>query len=112
MTEAEREALLRTAGESRTIDFDASPEAAEEHAPASPAATASPAAGTAPVSSFMFQGKTTFAEVMAQGITQAQIETVLGMPMGSKLQSVKDFSDRNGLRYSAIRAGLSQPMTR
>jgi len=80
------------------------------------ASTIAPAAASAvaaaPVSSFMFQGKTTFAEVMAQGVTQAQIETVLGLPMGSKTQSVKDFSDRNGLRYSAIRAGLSQLITR
>ena len=59
---------------------------------------------------FVFQGKTSFADVMAAGLSQAQIESVLGMPMGPKLQSVKDFCLNKGLQFSAVRAGLSQLM--
>jgi hypothetical protein len=65
-----------------------------------------PTAGTA----FVFQGRTTFADVLAVGLTQAQIETVLGKPMGSRTQSIKDFCDSNQLSYGTVRAGLSQLM--
>ncbi|MFH2115038.1 MAG: hypothetical protein ABIJ86_11090 [Spirochaetota bacterium] len=60
---------------------------------------------------FVFQGKTSFADVMAAGLTQAQIESVLGRPMGPKVQSVKDFCDSKGLGFSTVRAGLSQLMS-
>ena len=59
---------------------------------------------------FVFQGKTSFADVMAAGLTQAQIESVLGLPMGSKIQSMKDFCESKGLKYSTVRVGLSQLM--
>jgi hypothetical protein len=65
---------------------------------------------TGSATGFVFQGKTSFADVMARGISQAQIESVLGMPMGPKIQSVKDFCESKGLKYSAVRAGLSQLM--
>lgn len=77
------------------------------------AGSASGGAGGVPVSGtgFVFQGKTSFADVLAAGLTQAQIESVLGMPMGPKIQSVKDFCESKGLRYSMVRSGLSQLMS-
>lgn len=65
---------------------------------------------TGSTTGFVFRGKTSFVDVMARGLTQAQIESVLGMPMGPKIQSVKDFCESKGLSYSAVRAGLSQLM--
>jgi hypothetical protein len=121
MTDEQRQSLLRKAGESRTMRFDEDPTATpaavqvvtSTAAPAAaPDAAAAPGAATVVSNSagFMFQGKTSFADVIAAGLSQAQIESVLGMPMGSKIQSIKDFCESKGLKYSTVRAGLSQLM--
>jgi hypothetical protein len=140
MSDEQRDNLLRKAGESRTIRFDeggtAVPAASAAPAVPAPAVATSPAPATGvgqpsapatgqaatqgsgqapgqaatPATSFAFQGKTSFADVMARGLSQAQIESVLGRPMGSRIQSIKDFCESNGLSYSAVRAGLSQLM--
>ena len=60
---------------------------------------------TAPVveeeeSDMLVKGKTTFAEVLSWGVTQEQIEAVLGLPMPSEnLTVIKDFcaGERVGL---------------
>jgi len=124
MTDEQRQSLLRKAGENRTIRFDEG-EAAVQAAAGAPLVS-SPVVATPPApaaglgqsgtqaagsgTGFVFQGKTSFADVMAAGLTQAQIESVLGMPMGSRVQSVKDFCESKGLQYSAVRAGLSRLM--
>jgi hypothetical protein len=119
MSEEQRQELISKAVASRTMVYDAA--LADDHALADPAAipaavpeTGAGGGGTGGIAvggtGFVFQGKTSFADVMAAGLTQAQIESVLGLPMGPKIQSVKDFCESKGLKYSAVRAGLSQLM--
>ncbi|MDX9958370.1 MAG: hypothetical protein RBT68_08000 [Spirochaetia bacterium] len=126
MSDEQRQELISKAAASRTMAFDAA--LAEDHTLAEPAigtgtgtgignagGTGSTMGGAGGVAvsgtGFVFQGKTSFADVMAAGLTQAQIESVLGMPMGPKIQSVKDFCLSKGLAFSAVRAGLSQLMS-
>jgi hypothetical protein len=138
MSDEQRQELIGKAAASRTMVF--SEALAEDHTLAGPVSaesgttstfgtasgtgtgtgignatgTGSATGGTGGVAvsgtGFVFQGKTSFADVMAAGLTQAQIESVLGLPMGPKIQSVKDFCESKGLKYSTVRAGLSQLM--
>lgn len=54
------------------------------------------------------RGTTTFNDVLKIGITQKQIEAVIGdaMPPGS--QKVKDYCAENGLEFSIIKEQLSE----
>lgn len=112
MDEATRSDLLSRAVAMRRAD--GSP--ASQAAPSSQAAgtstgsgtgQGSAAAATAPASAGLsFSGRTSFAEVMAAGLTKAQIESVLGRAMPPQATSVKDFCESNGLAYSQVRNAL------
>jgi hypothetical protein len=55
----------------------------------------------------MVKGKTTFAEVLSWGVSQAEIEQVLGMPMPASTGiKVKDFCSANGLSFETVKTGL------
>ena len=106
MTDEQRQDLLGKVVADRVFSFDGA--ATEDHA--TTAVVEAAGTGAASPTGFVFQGKTSFADVMAAGLTQAQIESVLGLPIGPKIQSVKDFCESKGLKYSTVRAGLSQLM--
>ena len=67
---------------------------------------------TAPVveeeeSDMLVKGKTTFAEVLSWGVTQEQIEAVLGLPIPSEnLTVIKDFVLENGLDFETVKTEL------
>jgi hypothetical protein len=53
------------------------------------------------------RGKTTFAEVLSWGVTQEQIEAVLGLPMPAEnLMVIKDFVLENGLDFETVKTEL------
>ena len=53
------------------------------------------------------KGKTTFAEVLSWGVTQEQIEAVLGLPMPAEnLTVIKDFVLENGLDFETVKTEL------
>ncbi len=54
------------------------------------------------------KGTTTFNDVLKMGITQEQIESVIGdtMPLGS--QKVKDYCAENGLEFSSVKEQLNE----
>jgi len=60
----------------------------------------------APQVGLSFSGKTSFAEVLAAGLTKAQIEGVIGRPMPLAASSVKDYCESNGLAYSQVKKDL------
>ena len=107
LTEEQRQEMFRVSGESRTIRFEdanfdltGSAGGQEDNQPSTP----QPASSSEP---FVWQGRTSFADVMLRGVTQAQIENVLGIPIGSRTQSVREFTDKNGLQYNRVRTALS-----
>ncbi len=77
------------------------------------AGTGDTAAGTEPLpesaaapATLSFTGRTSFGEVMAAGLSKAQIEGVLGRAMPPSAAGVKDFCDSNGLSYGQVKAEL------
>lgn len=74
--------------------------------------TAEVAVETAPtteeeVTDTFIKGKTTFAEVLSWGVTQEQIEAVLGLPMPvENLTVIKDFVVENGLDFETVKTEL------
>ena len=53
----------------------------------------------------LVKGKTTFAELLEWGVTQAAIEQVMGMPMpDAPGMTVKDFCNANGLSFETVKA--------
>jgi hypothetical protein len=56
----------------------------------------------------LIKGKTTFKEVLAWGVTKAQIEKVLGRPMPSEGTVIKDWCTKEGLKFSTIRDALQK----
>lgn len=123
MDEATRSDLLSRAVATRRADGSPASQAAPvaQAAPASQAAGPSTGSGTgqgsaaapeaaaaaAPASAGLsFSGRTSFGEVIAAGLTKAQIEGVLGRAMPPQATSVKDFCESNGLAYSQVRNAL------
>jgi hypothetical protein len=56
----------------------------------------------------LIKGKTTFKEVLAWGVTKAQIEKVLGRPMPAEGTVIKDWCAKEGLEFGAIRDALQK----
>lgn len=56
----------------------------------------------------LIKGKTTFKEVLAWGVTKAQIEKVLGRPMPSEGTVIKDWCTKEGLEFGTIRDALQK----
>ena len=60
-----------------------------------------------PSSDQLVKGKTTIAELLEWGVTQAAIEQVLGMPMPAAAgMTVKDFCNTNGLSFETVKAAM------
>lgn len=117
MDETTRSDLLSRAVAMRRVDESPVSQAAEASQAAPVAQAASQSAGSAtgqgsgaaaaPASAGLsFSGRTSFGEVMAAGLTKAQIESVLGRAMPPQATSVKDFCESNGLAYSQVRNAL------
>ncbi len=56
----------------------------------------------------LIKGKTTFKEVLAWGVTKAQIEKVLGRPMPPEGTVIKDWCTSQGLEFGTIRDALQK----
>lgn len=54
----------------------------------------------------VIRGKTTFGELLGWGLSREEIEAILGMPMGARLKTVRDFSFEEGLDYGSVRTEL------
>lgn len=54
----------------------------------------------------MVRGKTTFADLLDWGLTQAQIEAIIGGPMPNRLTLLRDYCQQNGLSFGQIKAEL------
>lgn len=54
----------------------------------------------------LIKGNTTYADVISWGVSQQQIEEVLGMPIGSKTANIRDHLLQNNLSFSTIKAQL------
>ncbi len=52
------------------------------------------------------RGKTTFQELLDWGLTQAEIEEIMGMPVANLPGTVKDFCTANGLNFETIKPAL------
>ncbi len=61
----------------------------------------------------LIKGKTTFADLLAWGLTKEGIEQILGMPLpASNLVKVKDFCSENGLDFEIIKTSLQGEVDR
>ncbi|TCW61772.1 hypothetical protein [Treponema sp. J25] len=56
----------------------------------------------------LIRGKTTFAEVLAWGVSKAQIEQVLGKPMPPEQTVIRDWCLAEGLEFSTVRDALQK----
>lgn len=54
------------------------------------------------------KGKTTFDDLLSWGLTQAEIEEILGMPMGTRGSTVRDFLTTEGLEFSEYKTKLQE----
>ena len=55
---------------------------------------------------FKIRGKTTFQELLDFGITKEEIEEILGMPMGRRAETVRDFATVKDMEFSGIKSKL------
>lgn len=56
-------------------------------------------------STFMIKGNTTFSEVLSNGITEEELEEILGH-VPNKILTVKDYCEKNDLTFSTIKKEL------
>jgi len=56
----------------------------------------------------LIKGRTTFGELLAWGVSQEQIEAVLGMPAGSRGTSMRDYFADAGVEFSLFKTGLQE----
>jgi len=54
------------------------------------------------------KGKTTFDDLLRWGLTQQEIEQVIGLPMGSRGGTVRDFLTAEGLEFSGYKTKLQE----
>lgn len=54
------------------------------------------------------KGKTTFADLLDWGLSQEEIEGVLGRPMGSRAAAVRDYLMEAGLEFSEYKTALQE----
>lgn len=52
------------------------------------------------------KGKTTFGELLAWGVPQSVIETLIGAPLPDPAMTVKDYAAANGLDFETLRPAL------
>jgi hypothetical protein len=56
----------------------------------------------------VIRGRTTFAELLDWGLSHEQIEDTLGMPMGARAETVRDFLTAEGLEFSPYRSAFQE----
>lgn len=54
----------------------------------------------------VIKGSTTYADVIAWGVSQQQIEEIIGMPLPGKTTNIRDHLQKNGLSFSTVKAQL------
>jgi hypothetical protein len=54
------------------------------------------------------KGRTTFDELINWGLTQGEIEEILGLPMGPHGSTVRDFVTSRGMEFSGYKARLQE----
>jgi hypothetical protein len=54
----------------------------------------------------VIKGNTTYADVISWGVGQAEIEAVVGVPLGSKTEKIRDHLLANNLEFSVVKAQL------
>lgn len=54
----------------------------------------------------LVKGKTIFQEVLDWGVSQDDIEAVLGQPMGHPLKEIRGFCQENGLEFQSVKSEL------
>jgi len=54
------------------------------------------------------KGKTTFKELMDWGLSEQEIEEIIGMPMGPPTQAVRDYFMEQGLEFSTVKEDLQR----
>ena len=96
LAEGKIDAVLRSELESKAVDpVTADPGSlpvAEEH--------------TESTEANLIKGTTTYADVISWGVTQAQIEEILGMPLERKTLNIKDHLLKNNLSFSTVKTQL------
>lgn len=56
----------------------------------------------------VIKGRTTFAELLDWGLSRDQIEETLGMPMGARVETVRDFLTAEGLEFAPFRDAFQE----
>ncbi|AFA47124.1 hypothetical protein [Acetobacterium woodii] len=64
--------------------------------------------GTGENADKLVKGKTTFAEAISLGISQAKIETAIGGPIPDMSMTIKDYCNANGLDFSVISVQIAE----
>ena len=54
----------------------------------------------------MVRGKTTFADLLDWGLTEDQVEAIIGGEMPNRLMLVRDYCTQNGLSFGQVKAAL------
>ena len=66
----------------------------------------SPEVHVEPTGDQVIKGNTTYAEVISWGVTQQQIEKVLGMPLTSRTRNIREHLTENNLNFSTVKNQL------
>lgn len=56
----------------------------------------------------LVRGKTTFGELLSWGLSAAEIEEVLGLPMGPRGTSLRDYMLEAGMEFSTVKTALQE----
>ena len=102
----EETAPVESAPEATPVPAESQP---AEPASAEPTPTHAPGAGDGTEdTSRLIKGKTTFGELLAWGVPQETVESILGMPLpaGAAGLKIKDFCSTNGLDFETIKTEL------
>jgi len=54
----------------------------------------------------LINGTTTFGELLQWNISQEEIENILGIPMGTRSETVRDFCQKNSVSFSNVKSEL------
>ena len=54
------------------------------------------------------KGKTMFSDLYDWGITKEEMETIMGIPVGARSESVRDFCIANGIEFSTVKEPIQE----
>jgi len=54
------------------------------------------------------KGKTTFAELYDWGVSKEELEKILGIPVGVRSESVREYSMSNGIEFSTVKTPIQE----